>query len=247
MRKIISVFLVVIFLSTFPSEGIASASVMRGRTMIALATRVDARLAARKIKLLSSVITRTPVRKGSVSKPSIRPRVLLLKTASSSSIRPTTPFLVTSSSSKPATVPSTPTPAAAMPGQLRDQIVALTNAERAKVGLAPVQSNALLQNSAQLHAQDMARRVFFSHQNPDGLRSFDRIKAAGYVVAPCNCAWNYWTGENIARGQTTASLVIEDWMHSPKHRDNILSPNFDEIGIGLSGDHWVQNFGKIDP
>ena len=246
MRKIISVFLVVIFLSTFPTEGIASASVMRGRTMIALATRVDARLAARKIKLLSSVVTRTPVRKGSVSKPSIRPRVLLRKTASLSSIRPTTPFLVTPSSSKPVTVPSTPTPAV-MPGQLRDQIVALTNAERAKVGLAPVQSNALLQNSAQLHAQDMARRVFFSHQNPDGLRSFDRIKAGGYVRPPCDCSWNYWTGENIARGQKTVDEVMEDWMHSPTHREDILSPNFDEIGIGLSGAHWVQNFGKIDP
>lgn len=125
---------------------------------------------------------------------------------------------------------------------LRAQIVGLVNEERAKEGLAPLTYNRLLQRSAQGHAIDMDKRGFFSHQNPDGKRSKDRIKGAGYGK---DCACNRYYGENIARGQTTAEQVVLDWMHSPSHRENIMSPDYRDIGIGIQGEYWVQNFGGV--
>ncbi|MGN0579072.1 MAG: CAP domain-containing protein, partial [Ruminiclostridium sp.] len=55
-------------------------------------------------------------------------------------------------------------------------------------------------------------------------------------------------GENIAAGQRSASEVMESWMNSSGHRQNILSSNFRKIGIGLYkspdgyGYYWVQIF-----
>lgn len=129
----------------------------------------------------------------------------------------------------------------------RQRIVTLTNAERAKAGLKPMKENAFLHLAAQAHAKDMFSRKFFSHQNPDGLDSSMRIKAAGYVVAPCTCNWRWSSGENIARNHKTPESAFKSWMQSPKHKANILSTSFDEIGIGYSNKYWVQNFGNIDP
>lgn len=61
----------------------------------------------------------------------------------------------------------------------------------------------------------------------------------------CSCTPIYALGENIARGQITAREVVEDWMASASHRENILRSSFDEIGIGIFGDVWVQEFGKL--
>ena len=60
----------------------------------------------------------------------------------------------------------------------------------------------------------------------------------------CGCKPHFALGENLAKGQLTAKEVMEDWMNSPGHRANILHPQFEEIGIGIFGDVWVQNFGR---
>lgn len=132
---------------------------------------------------------------------------------------------------------------------LKDQVFALTNAERKKEGLAPLKRNDRLDASAQAHVVDMQRRDFFSHTNPDGLQPTDRIKKTGYLditVENCNCSgWRYAVGENIAKGQQTPEEAVRDWMASPPHRAAILSPEYTEIGIGIIGDLWAQNFGSI--
>ncbi len=127
----------------------------------------------------------------------------------------------------------------------RDAILLLVNEARSQAGVAPLALHPLLNLSAERMAEDMQARHFFSHEDPDGRSSLDRIRAVGYLTAPCACSWQYWTGENIAEGQMTADQVMHDWMHSPEHRDNILSPNFNDIGIGRAGNYWVQNFGRV--
>ena len=62
----------------------------------------------------------------------------------------------------------------------------------------------------------------------------------------CKCRPKFAVGENIAVGQFTPTEVVKDWMDSPGHRKNILHKDFAEIGIGLFGDYWVQNFGRMD-
>lgn len=128
----------------------------------------------------------------------------------------------------------------------RQEMLTLVNQERFAVGLTALTMNLVLQNSAQAYAEDMVKRKFFSHTDPQGKGSLDRIRASGYLMPPCDCVWRYRTGENLGRGQTTPTQVVRDWMKSKLHRENILSPQFKEIGIGKAGDIWVQHFGLVE-
>ena len=130
--------------------------------------------------------------------------------------------------------------------QFIEQVVELTNIERAKAGLSPLELNNRLLNAAQDHSNDMAQDDFFSHTGADGSSIGDRVRASGYQYST--------TGENIAAGQTTPAQVVEGWMNSPGHRANILNPNYTEIGVGyeyLQNDtgsvnynhYWTQVFG----
>jgi uncharacterized protein YkwD len=135
------------------------------------------------------------------------------------------------------------------PDLLRQAVVTLTNEERRKAGLPALRYNATLEIAAQRHAQDMLVREYFSHETPEGLSSRDRIERAGYgllTIETCGCrSFRVAFGENIGKGQATAEKVVNDWMNSPDHRDNILFEGYEEIGIGIYGDMWVQNFGGI--
>ncbi|MEU9843830.1 CAP domain-containing protein [Actinomadura sp. NPDC048032] len=142
--------------------------------------------------------------------------------------------------------PVTPAPRSTAPGggsvgggTLAQQVVALTNAERAKNGCGALTVDSRLQAAAQGHSADMVARDFFDHTNPSGRSPGDRITAAGY-------RWSTY-GENIAYGQRTPAAVMSAWMNSSGHRANILNCRFKNIGVGValkSGTpYWTQNFG----
>ncbi|MDQ4131105.1 MAG: CAP domain-containing protein [Actinomycetota bacterium] len=108
----------------------------------------------------------------------------------------------------------------------------LLNANRRKHRLAPLRPNTALHRAALRHSQDMVRRDFFSHVNPDGQDSAARITETGYAIGAGGGA----TGENLAFGEESESApaaIVDSWMHSPGHRRNILRPAFREIGIGI--------------
>ncbi|MBN1527448.1 MAG: CAP domain-containing protein [Thermoleophilaceae bacterium] len=121
------------------------------------------------------------------------------------------------------------------PAQLGDAgtralTLCLINAERAKRGLAPLVRRDQLELASQRHSEDMVARRFFEHDTPEGTDPQQRMLAAGYP------ADNAYTGENIAwAGGRRASPweIVDLWMHSPPHRENILRPGFTEVGIGL--------------
>ncbi|WP_329372297.1 CAP domain-containing protein [Streptomyces sp. NBC_01483] len=125
--------------------------------------------------------------------------------------------------------------------QTAGEVVALTNAERAAEGLAPLAVDAPLTTAAQAHSDDMVARAFYSHTSPDGSRPWDRAATAG--------SSRRTIGENIACGQRSPAEVVRGWMNSPGHRANILKPDFTHIGIGLAGGgtagtYWTQLFGR---
>ncbi|MFF3209332.1 sigma-70 family RNA polymerase sigma factor [Streptomyces sp. NPDC002886] len=131
-------------------------------------------------------------------------------------------------------------PAPAPPGgSTAAQVISLVNSERAKAGCGPLKEDAQLRTAAQGHSDDMARRDFFAHTNPDGADPGKRTTAAGY-------RWSTY-GENIAMGQRTAAQVMDSWMKSQGHRENILNCSFKDIGVGIhqgaGGPWWTQNFG----
>lgn len=125
---------------------------------------------------------------------------------------------------------------------LEYRIFELTNEEREKEGLDPLVWNEDLAELARAHSLDMVERDFFSHDNPDGLSPFDRMKSAGIKYS--------YAAENIAAGQTSPEETIADWMNSEGHHKNILNPDLKELGVGLArggeyGIYWTQNFATL--
>ncbi|WP_156291723.1 CAP domain-containing protein [Oceanobacillus salinisoli] len=120
--------------------------------------------------------------------------------------------------------------------QFEQEVVDLTNQERAKYGLSPLQVDIELSKVAREKSRDMAVNNYFDHNSPTYGSPFDMMKSYGV---------SYQTaGENIAKGQRTPAEVVNAWMNSDGHRANILNENFTHIGVGYveQGNHWTQQF-----
>ena len=120
--------------------------------------------------------------------------------------------------------------------EFEKQVVDLTNAERAKEGLKPLEMHSPLMEVAQAISEDMAKNNYFSHTSPTYGSPFDQIKSAGISYRSA--------GENIAQGQRTPQQVVQAWMESPGHRQNIMNANYTHIGVGFvdNGYYWTQQF-----
>ncbi|QTN00959.1 hypothetical protein ERJ70_17700 [Sediminibacillus dalangtanensis] len=120
--------------------------------------------------------------------------------------------------------------------QFEQEVVELTNQERAKQGLDPLEIDTELSKVAREKSADMARNGYFDHNSPTYGSPFDMMKQFGISY---NTA-----GENIAKGQRTPEEVVNAWMNSEGHRENILNGNFTHIGVGYveNGNVWTQQF-----
>src|SRR3989344_2209100 len=107
------------------------------------------------------------------------------------------------------------------------ELLALINNMRQENGLAPLVLNDKLSDAARRKAADMFQKNYWSHFSPDGATSpWGFIRAAGY---------NYmYAGENLAKGFTDAGSIVNAWMNSSTHRENILSSRFKEVGFAIS-------------
>jgi len=101
-----------------------------------------------------------------------------------------------------------------------------TNSARAEEGIVPLSRNPQLDEAARLKAEDMAQKNYFSHWSPDGVSPWYWFEEAGYSYLHA--------GENLAVHFTDSSAVVEAWLRSPTHRDNILNSKYTEIGIGTA-------------
>ncbi|MGP3981138.1 CAP domain-containing protein [Streptomyces sp. KR80] len=137
--------------------------------------------------------------------------------------------------------PEKPAPDPTVPGAktvAESEVLVLVNQERLEAGCRPVRADRKLAGLAEQFSEDMARRGFFDHTDPDGANPWDRAEALDI---------DGLGGENIARGQQDAEAVMEAWMDSPGHRANILNCEYRTIGIGAhlgdGGPWWTQDFG----
>lgn len=106
-----------------------------------------------------------------------------------------------------------------------DKVISQTNSQRQKLGLAPLKYNAALSQSATAKAQDMFNNNYWAHNSPQGKSPWDFFKAAGYQYSVA--------GENLAKDFYDTEGLIKAWMNSPTHRDNIVNPKYQEIGVGV--------------
>lgn len=107
-----------------------------------------------------------------------------------------------------------------------EALVVAMNREREAYGLRPLKLNAQLSLAAGDRIHDMFAKHYFNHVSPDGIDPFTWADKRGYDYTEI--------GENLAVGYRTAGSVVNGWMHSPKHRANILKGDFDEIGIATA-------------
>ena len=117
-----------------------------------------------------------------------------------------------------------PSPTAAP--SLEAEVLALINGERTARGLAPLVLDALLEEAAVAHSEDMATNDFCGHIGSDGSDPVDRLARVGYTWSIC--------GEVVAAGQDNAAAVVAAWMASDGHRAALLSAAFTALGIGHS-------------
>lgn len=134
--------------------------------------------------------------------------------------------------SKPA--PSQPNQDQSEISQYAQEVADLVNQERAKAGLKPLQLDTALSAMALDKAKDMINNNYFDHNSPTYGSPFDMMNAYGIKYSSA--------GENIAKGQRTPQEVMNAWMNSPGHKQNIMSSSFTKIGVAYYQGAWVQEF-----
>jgi uncharacterized protein YkwD len=110
---------------------------------------------------------------------------------------------------------------------------------RAFAPAPPVTLSGTLAGVAYGHATDMAQHNYFEHEDLAGHSPADRVRAVGYREK--------LVGENIAYGPETTEEVVQGWLDSPGHCENIMDPRFAQMGIAAAagqatrhGLYWVQ-------
>ena len=146
--------------------------------------------------------------------------------------------------------------------ELEKRVHTLVNEERINYGLKPLTWDDKLSLIAREHSQDMATNDFFSHDNLQGEDPTDRGNNHGYTCRKdYGSYYTYGLAENIALtpiysdvvgcGSTTnldslAECIVEGWMTSPGHRENILTSTYTKEGIGIAYSNDDQAYSTQD-
>ncbi len=115
------------------------------------------------------------------------------------------------------------------------RIYQLTNLERRKRHLSILGKDESLVKTARAHSDDMLTREYFSHVDPDGKAPKDRVIPA-YSRTVARIGENIWGGHgyDYSDSKRMARVIVDSWMASPGHRANLLNPNFNYEGVGVS-------------
>lgn len=163
-----------------------------------------------------------------------------------------TPFPPAAGSALPPEQPRAAIPAVPSAPLLSTRALQLVNEVRARgarcgthaFGPAPpLTFSGTLAGVALGHADDMAEHNYFEHEDLAGRSPADRVRAAGYGEK--------LVGENLAYGPGTIEEVVQGWLDSPGHCENIMDPRFAQMGIAYApgrasrhGLYWVQLFAE---
>lgn len=105
------------------------------------------------------------------------------------------------------------------------QLLDFTNQERIKLNEKPLILNQKLSKAAEQKARYMFEKNFWAHTSPDGVEPWKFILDQNYDYS--------YAGENLARNFYYSKEVVDAWMKSPSHKENLLSQNYDEVGFAV--------------
>ncbi len=107
----------------------------------------------------------------------------------------------------------------------RDTVLDQMNIRRRAALLPPLRQDARLELAAEDRMRDMEDQAYWAHTSPDGRSPFEWLRPRGY---------DYWfAAENLAAGFETAEILVDGWMESPGHRQNIMGPMYQDCGIAI--------------
>ena len=134
---------------------------------------------------------------------------------------------------------TSPEPEWVDPDAYAQEVLTLTNAQRDAAGLNPLSADPVLTEMAMLRARELEES--YSHTRPSG----ENCKT---VFGEFETDLRFW-GENAAKGNRSPEAVMEAWMGSQGHRENLLREDAGYLGVGVSQDedgilYWVQLFAK---
>ncbi len=109
--------------------------------------------------------------------------------------------------------------------EAEEEMLRLVNEERTLQGLPELVIDETIREVARMHSIDMFQRGYIGHVDPDGITPFDRMREGGVSFLTA--------GENLAFAPTV-SIAHQGLMDSPGHRENILSPHYSRVGIGVA-------------
>lgn len=127
-----------------------------------------------------------------------------------------------------------------------EEIISLTNQIRLQNNIPTLKVNYLLTEAAKNKAEAIIQNQFFAHDQPDGKKFSDWVKNEEYHYLII--------GENLAMGFSSNEAIMNAWMQSPAHKENILKQEYQDIGLAvikgeMNGEKTyiiVQYFGKTD-
>jgi len=106
-----------------------------------------------------------------------------------------------------------------------NELLNLTNQKRTSLGLSQLRLNTKLSLAAAKKAQDMFANNYWSHTSPQGKTPWVFIVSSGYEYS--------MAGENLAKNFSDSRGVVDAWMESPTHKDNIVKPGYRDIGFAI--------------
>lgn len=106
-----------------------------------------------------------------------------------------------------------------------EELLRETNSKRATLGLGGLALNPQLSFAAAQKANDMFKFNYWAHNNPEGKRPWDFITDAGYRYSIA--------GENLAKNFSTSGNVVDAWVASPTHYENLVKPGYKEVGFAV--------------
>ena len=106
-----------------------------------------------------------------------------------------------------------------------EEVISLTNKERAQAGLPTLNTDSKLTEAALSKGAYMLAKNYWAHTAPDGTEPWKFILDSGYKYR--------FAGENLARDFATPEAVVTAWMASQTHKDNLLSTKYQDIGIAF--------------
>lgn len=107
----------------------------------------------------------------------------------------------------------------------KEELIRLVNVEREKKGLYNLKENEKLEQAAMEKGKNMFDEDYWAHYSPSGKDPWSFISGSGYKFS--------YAGENLARNFYTSPEVVQAWMDSPTHRDNLLNTHYQDVGIAV--------------